>query len=187
MRNSLRCRTAAALVALLAAVPLAAQGTRLDPGREQSQAGIMMMRDSLVPALGAVAQLQRDYQKAQPATLEGYARQVTATCAAAERTWPAARTLVADAALTTVDQQRAQGEMVASFDRLKPALIECQRTFEPLGQPGKGEEVRGYGNRRAEPVRRKLEGFNRSLTPFIRSLKLDARTVLHMPPSPYAP
>lgn len=178
-----------ASLVLLAAAPLSAQAvasqpSALDPGRQLAQGGIMLMRDSVSVALGAIAQLQRDYRQASAPTLESYARQVNVACAAAERTWPTARRMVADAGLTTVQQQRAQGDMLQSFDRLKPGLAECQRTFGPLGQPGKGEEVRGYGNRRAEPVRGKLEAYNRSILPFIRALKLDAREVIGAGPSP---
>jgi hypothetical protein len=144
----------------------------------------MLLRDSVSAAQGALANLERDYQKASAANLEGRAANITRRCAGALRTLPTARHLLATAELTTPEHERGRDDMLKSMDRTKPVLDDCRRTFEPLSQQGKGEEVRGYGNQRAKPITKGLSQFEGSVPPFSRALGLDLHTVLRAGKSP---
>lgn len=150
----------------------------LSPEQAQAQKGIMLLRDSVLAAESALRRLQRDYEKAAPRTLEGWAGQVAERCAAAERTAPVARQLVGGASFIPSEMARGQKDMVASIDRTRSALADCHSTFKPLSAAGKGEEVRAYGNRRAEPTLKQLAKFDESVHKAVQALDLDVREVL---------
>jgi hypothetical protein len=143
----------------------------------QAQKGIMLLRDSLVATGSALRQLQRDYDKVSPRTLEGWARQVADHCAGAERTAPVARALVGGGSFIPSEMARAQKSMVQEIDRTTNALRSCQSTFRPLAEPGKGEEVRGYGNRRAEPILEQFKKYDAAAHRTALALDLDVREV----------
>lgn len=176
-------------LALAGASPLAGQQmvtkqAKLSAGQDQAQRAVMLFRDSVVAAQAALSNLERDYQKASPANLESRAATIARRCSGALRTLPTARHLLATAEATTPEQERGRDDMLKAMDRTKPVLGDCQRAFEPLGQQGKGEEVRGYGNQRAKPIKKGLSQFEGSVPPFSRAMGLDLHTVLRAGKSP---
>jgi uncharacterized protein YukE len=179
-------KTYAVLAALVlaGAAPCAAQQAmksgpkQLSPEQAQAQKGIMLMRDSVLAAQSALRQLQRDYEKAAPRTLEGWAGQAAERCAAAERTSQVARALVAGPSFIPAEMARGQKDMVAAIDKSRTTLGSCQSTFKPLAAAGKGEEVRAYGNYRAKPLLKQLEKFDQAVHNAIHALDLDVREVL---------
>jgi hypothetical protein len=171
-------------LALAGAAPAAAQqpimksGPKvLSPDQAQAQQGIILLRDSVVAAKMALAQLQRDYAAAGDRTLEGWAGQIVSSCGAAERTAPVARQLVAAGSFVPAQMERGQRDMLAAIDRTRATLAECRDTFSPLAQPGKGEQIRGYGNATAKPLIKKLDKFDQAVHNAVRALELDIREV----------
>jgi hypothetical protein len=166
-----------------AAAPGAAQQSPLpsekvlSPAQEQAQKGIMLLRDSVLGAQSALRQLERDYQQAAPRTLESWARQVADRCAGAQRTVPVARALVSAAEFVQREMVKGQQDMIKAIDRTSVTLGDCETTFAPLAAEGKGEEVRAYGNRRAQPLRKDLERYDQAVHQAARALDLDVRTV----------
>jgi hypothetical protein len=149
----------------------------LSPAQEQAQKGITLLRDSVLGAQSALRQLERDFQQAAPRTLESWARQIADQCAGAQRTVPVARALVAAAEFVQSGMVKGQEEMIKAIDRTSVTLGECETTFAPLAVDGKGEEVRAYGNRRAQPLRKGLERYDQAVHQAVRSLDLDVRTI----------
>jgi uncharacterized protein YukE len=149
----------------------------LSPEQAQAQKGIILLRDSVVVAQGALRQLERDYQQAAPATLESWARQIAERCAGAQRTVPVARALVSAPEFVQREMVKGQQDMIKSIDRTSATLGECETTFAPLSAQGKGEEVRAYGNRRAQPLRKALERYDQAVHQAARALDLDVRAI----------
>ena len=177
-------RPAVLLALVLAgAAPCAAQQMinngpkQLTPEQAQAQKGIILLRDSVVAAQGALRQLQRDYAKASPITLEAWARQVADRCAAAARTAPVARQLVAGGSFVPAAMAKGQKTMVEAIDQVAPALGDCTSTFKPLAEAGKGEEVRAYGNARAKPLLKRLDKFDQAVHQSVQAMQLDIREV----------
>jgi len=168
----------------LAAQQFVKKSAALSPGQQQSQDAVMMLRDSVTAAQAALAQLSRDFEQASPQSLESRAARIGERCAAGSRTVPVSRQLLRGAELGTPEMNTGRKMMLETFDRTASALAECEKTFTPLGKPGKGEEVRGYGNHLAEPIRKKLGQFDTAVPPFARALQLDVRTLLRAGPSP---
>jgi len=54
-------------------------------------------------------------------------------------------------------------------------LGDCRTEFERLGSRGNGEEVRGYGNRRAQPVRAEIMHYESAVDGFFRALEIPNR------------
>ena len=71
------------------------------------------------------------------------------------------------------------------MDSLRTALSQCRTVFGEMAEPGKGEEVRGYGNRRAEPILRALGDYDSAARDFFRAWRIDVRPV-GARPSPMA-
>jgi uncharacterized protein YukE len=149
----------------------------LSPAQEQAQRGIILLRDSVLGAQSALRQLERDYQQAAPRTLESWARQIADRCAGAQRTVPVARALVSAAEFVPREMVKGQQDMIKAIDRTNRTLGECETTFAPLAADGKGEEVRAYGNRRAQPLRKDLERYDQAVHEAARALDLDLRTI----------
>lgn len=170
-------------LALAGAAPGAAQQRPvpsekvLSPAQEQAQKGIMLLRDSVLGAQSALRQLERDYQQAAPRTLESWARQIADRCAGAQRTVPVARALVSAAEFVQREMVKGQQDMIKAMDRTSVTLGDCETTFAHLAAEGKGEEVRAYGNRRAQPLRKDLERYDQAVHQAVRVLDLDVRTV----------
>ena len=156
----------------------------LSPAQEQAQKGIMLLRDSVVAAQGALQQLERDYQQAAPRTLESWARRVADRCAAAQRTVPVARALVSAGEFVQREMVKGQKDMLTAIDRTVSPLKDCEATFGPLAAQGKGEEVRAYGNSRAKPLRKEFEKFDRAVQQAAQALDLDIRTLTHAGKAP---
>jgi hypothetical protein len=150
---------------------------KLSPAQEQAQKGIMLLRDSVLGAQSALRQLERDYQQAAPRTLESWARQIAERCAGAQRTVPVARALVSAPEFVQREMVKGQQDMIQAIDRTSRTLGSCETTFAPLAADGKGEEVRAYGNRRAQPLRKDLERYDQAVHQAARALDLDVRTI----------
>jgi hypothetical protein len=175
-------------LALAGAAPAAAQYVSkkapLTLGQQQSQRAVMLFRDSLVAAQGALAALERDYEKASAALLESRAATIADRCAAAARTLPVARQLLVGAELQGPEQDRGRRDMLAALDRTRPVLGDCEKTYRPMGARGRGEEVRAYGNMRAKPIKKELSRFDQSVYSFARAMGLEVRDLVRAGPAP---
>jgi hypothetical protein len=133
------------------------------------------MRDTLAEVSGSIARLQRDFRKASLQVLVSRARQLAADCAAAKRRVPSTRAMIASAPAKSkfvVDEQKRAGN---ELTRLESELTRCVSEFEALGTPDKGEEVRGYGNRRASPIKAQIRRYDAAITGLFSALEIPHR------------
>lgn len=156
--------------------PTAAQDAALNAIRD--------VRDSVVAANALLAGLQRDLAQQPAASLEEQARRIAAQCTAAERQRVDSRKRLAEQTFPEKGMQDGQRGMLASMDQLKKPLATCRTTWEPMGKPGKGEEVRGYGVSRSRPIVNGFNDFERKVLSQSKKMKLDPRAVVRAGPSP---
>jgi septal ring factor EnvC (AmiA/AmiB activator) len=173
-----------ALVALLvtgAAPALGAQAAMvvpekpLDSERARLRDTVYVMRDTLAAVNASIARLQRDFRTASTPVLVSRARTLTADCAAARRRIPATRSAIAAAPIKSklvLDQQKRTTTELA---RLETELDRCVTEFGRLSTPAKGEEVRGYGNRKAAPIQTQIRRYDEAVTGFFSALEIPHR------------
>jgi hypothetical protein len=157
----------------------------LDAARTRVRDALLVLRDSLMTVNGAAARLQRDFRKASPALLSARARDVSSACARSARTIPATRQVVAAAQATNPVPVRSRTELVRSLDSLAGVMTRCSTEFGAMAQAGKAEEVRGYGNRRAEPILKTLEDYDFTAESFFATWGIEVRP-LGARPNPLA-
>ena len=148
----------------------------LDANRAQVRDALLVLRDSLHVIVGANARLQRDFRGTSAAALAGRARSIAEACATAERNVPAARKAVEETRADTRFEREERGALLKSLDGLAGALGSCRADFKAMGDKG-GEQVRGYGNRRAEALRTELRRYDRSVAGFFATYKIDVRPI----------
>ncbi len=184
-------RTAVLLALCLAAGPsLRAQAivrpaAPLDAGRVRLRDAMLNLRDSLITINGAAARLQRDFRNTSAAALTARAREIARACVRSTHVLPATRDVIAAAAAPAGARRRTQTDILRSLDSLETALARCDSEFGALSSPGKGEEVRGYGNRRAESVLRALGDYDSAARNFFMAWEIEVRP-LGGRPSPMA-
>jgi hypothetical protein len=168
-----------ALISLLLAHPLAAQGTvvlpdaPLDAHRTALREALLEFRDSLNSIDAAASRLQRDYREASTASLTSRARVMGEACARSTRNLPSTREAVRSADVGS-DQlrHRRRAEMVGALDQLQKALARCESDFRDMSGSGKGERVRGYGNNRALLVQAAMRKYERVLGTFFSAMNI---------------
>lgn len=164
------------VVLLLSARSMAAQGAlvvpepQLDEERAALRDDLLRFRDTLNTIDAAAARLQRDFRQASTASLTSRARVMRDACARSARNIAPTRKAVLAAKASTERRLRQRGELVQALDQLGGVLTGCEADFGKMGQPGQGEEVRGYGNDRAIRVQSALRKYERSLTSFFRAM-----------------
>jgi hypothetical protein len=167
--------------AAVRATPLAAQATAvlpdkpLDAPHAKAKTTLVALRDSLLAINSGLARLQRDYQQASPITLEARARVIQQACTGAGRTIPDARSAAGALSASSPSLRKVQADLVRGMERLQTALTGCDRQWGAMGQSGKGEEVRGYGQRRSQPLAEALREFDTQFQRFARGFGLNIR------------
>ena len=155
---------------------LAAQGTvvlpeaPLDSARAALRDDLLMFRDSLSTIDAAAARLQRDFRQASVAVLRSRARVMTDACTRSARSVPGARRAVQASQASNDARRQTRGELLAALDRLNKVLTRCKTEFSAFSQPGKGEEVRGYGNDRAIRIQSALREYERFLSRYLNAM-----------------
>ncbi len=164
------------VVGMLSARMLAAQGAlvvpepKLDEERAAVRDELLRFRDTLNTIDAAAARLQRDFRQASTASLTSRARVMRDACARSARNVAPARKAVLAAKVLNERRLRQRRELVQALDQLRGVLTRCETDFGELGQPGQGEEVRGYGNDRAIRVQAALRRYERSLSDFFSAM-----------------
>lgn len=190
--KSLVCSAAVAMLLVTVSTPaLQAQATVIRPDRaltpeeEVLRGALWQLRDTLATLSGAASRMNRDFRKTSAAALVSHARQVQRGCEAGRRNIPQAEKAVRAHPMQTRLQTNEQVRLLAAYDSLDSVLSECAATFGEMAQPGKGEEVRGYGNVRLEPLRAELFDYGRAMKDFLRALRIPNRP-LGAGPDPFA-
>ncbi len=172
---------ASLLVLLFAAAPLTAQATvilpekELAPELEAVRVSLYEMRDSLSGVLSAISFLRQDLRRSSSAVLASRARHLAKQCAAALPVVTTTRASVVAAKPADWRQEQSQLRLIAGLDSLPRLLTACDSTFSQMGLPGNGEEVRNYGNAKAEPLQVRLNGYNATAIGFFRAYRIEYR------------
>lgn len=147
----------------------------LDAPRAKVRDALLVLRDSLITLNAATARLQRDYRHTSTALLSQRARTIADACARSGRVIPGTRSVVSDMPGDSKLRQRTREGLLQSMDSLNAMMGRCHAEFSAMGVPGKGEEVRGYGNRRAEPIIAALHDYDAALNSFFKVWEMDVR------------
>lgn len=168
---------------------LQAQGTvvlpeaPLDSTRAALRDDLLTFRDSLSTIDAAAARLQRDYREASAAALRSRARVMTDACTRSARNVPLARKAVQASEATNDARRRTRRELLAALDRLTTVLTRCNTEFDAMSQPGKGEEVRGYGNNRAIRIQSGLREYDRVVARYLSAMGITMPAPGSRPPA----
>lgn len=136
---------------------------------------MLVLRDSLMTVNGAAARLQRDFRTTSDAALASHARAVANACARSARTVVPTRKAVAAADADGSARINTRTAVLRALDSLAAEMTKCSDEFGAMALPGKGEEVRGYGNRRAEPILKALYDYDAAATRFFKAWGMDVR------------
>ncbi|HMV31779.1 MAG: hypothetical protein U0104_10410 [Gemmatimonadales bacterium] len=148
-----------------AALPgrLAAQAVLDDPALDSVQIvlrdAVYRLRDSLTLVDAATARIARDLRTTSDPALRSRARAVADRCAAAVKTIPVTRTIIALNPRPASDPRRAREQMDRALLTLEAELKGCVTEFERLSARGQEAELRGYGIGRGEKVRTAVRAF----------------------------
>jgi hypothetical protein len=151
----------------------------------QARDAMLVLRDSLMTVNGAAARLQRDFRATSAAALTSRARQIANACARSARTVAPTRKAVAAADADGPARISSRAAVLRALDSLAVEMTKCSDEFRAMALPDKGEEVRGYGNRRAEPILRALYAYDATATRFFKVWGMDVRP-LGARPNPLA-
>jgi hypothetical protein len=189
--KSLLSGSAVVLMLMLAGPSVAAaQATVIRPDRELTpdetvlRSAMYQLRDTLGALAGSSSRMLRDFRRTSPEALVSRARQIENGCQAGIRNIPKAREEVRTHPMKNALETAQQKHLLKAYDDLEAVLTECSRTFSTMAQPGKGEEVRGYGNARLESLRAGLKRYNREADDFLSALRIPNRP-LGAGPNPF--
>ena len=147
----------------------------LEANRANVRDAIYVLRDTLQPVIATIARLERDFRRTSPHLMSSRARELAESCTAAGRNIAPTRAVVSktrvDSKLKRVQHLRLQG----GLDSLALTMTRCSTEFAEMGKPGKGEEVRGYGNRRAQPIRAQIFSYESAVDGFFRAMEIPHR------------
>jgi hypothetical protein len=160
---------------LAAQASLATPDPPLDPARASLRDALLLLRDSLVSVDGAAARLQRDFRASSEASLLSRARVMHEACARSSRAVPPARGAVVSAKLSGPRKAKLRSELLRSMDRLHAALTRCENEFAQMSRAGQGEQVRGYGNNRADQAKASIRQYEETLGKFFGALGIKVR------------
>jgi hypothetical protein len=136
---------------------------------------MLVLRDSLMTVNGAAARLQRDFRQTSDAALTWRAREIANACARSVRTVVPTRKALAAADARDRARMNTRAAVLRALDSLSVEMTRCSNEFGAMALPGKGEEVRGYGNRRAEPILKALYDYDATATRFFKAWGMDVR------------
>lgn len=174
--------SALALVLLLVGIhPASAQATVVRPDRKLTsdevalRSAIYQLRDTLAMLSGSASRMGRDFQQTSGAALISRARQITVWCEASARNIPQAADEVRGHPMRNRLESDQQERLLGSYLQLNKALKECSSTFGAMSQPGKGEEIRNYGNARLETLQSAIKSYGRAADDFFSALRIPNR------------
>ncbi len=167
-----------------AALPQVYKSEQLTPVQLQARNSVSTLRDSVAAAGGALSHLAADVQTTSLSVLESRASTIVDRCGAAERQRVASEKQLSTAPLAAPGEIKAQKDMLKEMGKLKKSLDLCTKTYTPMAQPGKGQEVRDYGPSRAKPIMKGLQAFDQSLKPFAKAMNIQFRPLLNAGKSP---
>ena len=136
---------------------------------------MLVLRDSLMTVNGAAARLQRDFRQTSDAALTWRAREIANACARSVRTLAPVRKTIAAADAEGAARIRSRQEVLDALDALAVEMGRCSDEFAAMARVGNGEEVRWYGNRRAEPILKALYDYDAAATRFFNAWGMDVR------------
>lgn len=169
------------MLALCSAASLEAQATMVLPDKPlptehaRVQDAAYVLRDTLFAVTGAAARMNRDFRETSDASLLSRAREMSLACAAAERNIATPRAAVGDTPASTRLREREKQRLLGAYDELTAATRSCVSQFQTLAEPGKGEEIRGYGNRHASTVVREIRRYESALDGYFRAMNIPNR------------
>lgn len=149
----------------------------LDARRAKVRDELVVVRDSLNGISAAAARLHRDSRVVSAITLTARARVLAGACDRAARLLPPARATVTELPSETRGQVTQRADLLREFDLVQAAVTRCSTEFTAMSAPGNGEEVRGYANRRAEPLLQALSRYEGSLTGFFAAYDIEVRPI----------
>ena len=167
-----------------AALPQVYKPEQLTPVQLQARNAVSTLRDSVAAAGGALSRLGADGSTTSLQVLESRASTIVDRCDAAERQRLASHKQLSSAPLTASGELKAQKDMLKEMDKLKKSIDQCTKTYTPLAQRGKGQEVRDYGASRAKPILKGFQEFDQSLKPFSKAMNIQFRPLLNAGKSP---
>lgn len=182
----------AVMLMLVLAAPsvVVAQATVIRPDREltpdetELRATMYQLRDTLSMLAGSASRMQRDFRRTSSAALVSRARQIELGCDAGIRNIPKAKEEVRTHPMKNALEAARQKRLLKAYDHLQAVLAECSKTYGAMAQPGKGEEVRAYGNARLESLRAGLKRYNHEADDFLSALQIPNRP-LGAGPNPF--
>ena len=136
---------------------------------------MLALRDSLMTVNGAAARLQRDFRQTSDAALTWRAREIANACARSVRTMAPTRKALEAADAGDRARMNTRAAVLRALDSLSVEMTKCSDEFGAMALPGKGEVVRGYGNRRAEPILKALYDYDATATRFFKAWGMDVR------------
>lgn len=167
-----------------AALPQVYKPEQLTPVQFQARNSVSTLRDSVAAAGGALSRLAADVQTTSLQVLESRASTIVDRCDAAARQRIVSEKQLSTAALTSPNELKAQKDMLKEMGKLEKSLDLCLKTYAPLAQHGKGQELRDYGPSRAQPIIKGFQAFDQSLKPFSKAMNIQFRPLLNAGKSP---
>lgn len=147
----------------------------LEANRATVRDAVYVLRDTLQPVIATIARLERDFRRTSPQLMSSRARELAASCTAAGRNIAPARGAVVKTKVDSKLKRAQQVRLQAALDSLALSMTRCSTEFAEMSKPGKGEEVRGYGNRRAQPVRAEILSYESAVDGFFRAMAIPHR------------
>jgi hypothetical protein len=178
-------RSAAVALLVQAQATVLRADRSLSPAEDTLRNALYQLRDTLAMLAGSASRMNRDFQQTSAAALVSRARQVEQGCQAGRRNIPQASEAVRVHPMRTRLETHEQVRLLAAYPVLDSVLSECAATFGAMAQPGKGEEVRGYGNARLVPLQTGLVKYSHTMADFLRALRIPNRP-LGSGPDPFA-
>jgi hypothetical protein len=147
----------------------------LPPELARVQDAAYVLRDTLFAVTSAAARLNRDFRRTSDASLVSRAREINLACASVERNIGTPRTVLTETPTDSRLQEREKKRLLAAFDDLARAAAACTARFETLATAGKGDEIRGYGNRDAGTMVSEVRKYESALDGYFRAMRIPNR------------
>jgi hypothetical protein len=157
---------------------------KLSPTKLQARNAVSILRDSVSVATGALSSLSADITTTSSAVLVSRAATVVDRCNAVERQRKHSIEQLSVLQFTDPDELKAQQDMLKSMAQLQKPTDQCLATYVPLAKPGKGQEIRDYGNARATPIMTGFREYAAGLKAFSKGMDIQYRPMLNAGASP---
>lgn len=147
----------------------------LPPEHARMQDAAYVLRDTLYAVTSAAARLHRDFRATSSASLTSRARELKLACGAVERNIANPRMVLTETPTDSRYREREKKRLLGAYDDLARAAATCATRFTTLAEAGKGEEVRGYGNRDASAMVSEIRKYENALDGFFRAMNIPNR------------